>query len=136
MFDHSWWNLGATERIEKNVLVLISFFLCFLKFKFLKFESVFDPVKSCWNASDARKYILTIITDFYFFWLMNLLGIQTGILVFKILLLQPRFTGVEIMLGHWTWLNIFVTWLVINFPISSFVRSFCKQKIESYVVHF
>ena len=26
------------------------------------------------------------------------------------------YTGVEIMLGQWTWGNIFATWSVINFP--------------------
>ena len=52
-----------------------------------------DRFKSCWNASDARKHILSIITDFYSFlshqnlWLHFCL--QICISVSKILCLWP-----------------------------------------------
>ena len=45
-------------------------------------------------------------------------------------------TGVEITLQDRAWPNMFCTGSVINFLNSHFVRSFCEQKFENYLVPF
>ena len=43
---------------------------------------VLQYFKSCWNTSDARKYIVSTITDLYFFGLIEMFG--------RLLLLAPK----------------------------------------------
>ena len=81
------------------------FFTCFKLYKCcqiaqrttIALELFFDvhwgSFKSCWNALDVQKNILSTITHIYFFWLIkifwaNFLGAETGILVFKMLWLR------------------------------------------------
>ena len=62
---------------KKNMLITISWFLLqgwariVFSMEWRSFKTVFNRFKSCWNLSNARKYILSTLTDLCFFWLME-----------------------------------------------------------------
>lgn len=70
--DHSLWNLGATKKYKNcgSSLLWVRIRVVF-HMQWGSFKSIFDRFNSCWNASDSRKYILSTITDLYFFWLIK-----------------------------------------------------------------
>ena len=70
--DHSLWNLGATKKYKNcgSSLLWVRARVVF-HMQWGSFKSIFDRFNSCWNASDSRKYILSTITDLYFFWLIK-----------------------------------------------------------------
>ena len=41
--------------------------------------------------------------------------------------------GLVIMLDHWTWPNVFITWSVIMFPNFEFCLVFSKEIVENYL---
>ena len=86
-------------RITRKVSIIISFLLLqswarvVFNMQCGSFKIFLTVFKCCWNASCARKYILSTITDLYFFWLIKTVGCIFGrqiyITVSKILRLRP-----------------------------------------------
>ena len=108
--DHSLWNLGATKKYKNcGSSLLWGRARVVFHMQWGSFKSIFNRFNSCWNASDSRKYILSTITDLYFFWL-----IKFFVNIFRC---PKRYTGHQNALdaAPWKCMLLFHDWFPVKF---------------------